>query len=100
MDMKLVRSILAVSLIALSPAANAADYLYVNGHNQHWASDLLAFLQKNKPTPDNVTIGMTPNFDIHAYVVPGAFAGVYTLQRLSHAPDRANAVIKAIVDGG
>jgi hypothetical protein len=98
--MRLAGRIVLLALISVSSAANAAEYLHVNGHDQHWASDLMAFLLKNKPSPENVTIGMTPDFDIHAYVVPGTFTGVYTLQRLRHAPERANALVKAIMDGG
>jgi hypothetical protein len=99
--MSLVRSILAFGLMSACWAANAADYLHVNGHNQHWASDILALLQKDKPvSPGGVTIGMTPDFDIHVYVVPGTFTGIYTIQRMRHAPDRANAAVKAILDGG
>jgi hypothetical protein len=98
--MKLVGVLFALALASLSSVANAAEYLHVNGHDQHWASDLMAFLLKNKPSPENVTIGMTPDFDIHAYVVPGTFTGVYTLQRLRHASERANALVKAIMDGG
>jgi flagellar biosynthesis GTPase FlhF len=100
-NMKLTGSIFGLAIISLSSTALGADYLHVNGHNQHWASDILALLQKDKPTPPGgVTIAMTPDFDIHVYVVPGTFTGIYTIQRMRHAPDRANAAIKAIMDGG
>lgn len=99
--MKLTGSIFGLAIISLSSTALGADYLHVNGHNQHWASDILALLQKDKPTPPGgVTIAMTPDFDIHVYVVPGTFTGIYTIQRMRHAPDRANAAVKAILDGG
>jgi hypothetical protein len=69
--------------------------------NPQWTSDLSAFLQKNKPTPDNISIAITPAGDVHAYVVPGQFAGVYTIDRLlRHPVDRPNPLIRAIIDGG
>jgi hypothetical protein len=99
--MKLVSSIFALGLMLGGSSANAADYLHVNGHSPHWAADILALLQKDKPTPPaGVTIGTTSDFDIHVYVVPGTFTGVYTIQRMRHLPDSANAAVKAIVDGG
>ena len=91
----------AVSII-LSTAANAAEYQYLNSRtNPRWPSDLVAFLQKNKPTPDNISIAITPAGDVHAYVVPGQFTGTYSVERLlRHPVDRPNALLRAIIDGG
>jgi hypothetical protein len=58
-------------------------------------------MQKNKPTPDNVSIAITPAGDVHAYVVPGQFAGIYSIERLlRHPVDHPNALVRAIIDGG
>jgi hypothetical protein len=90
-----------VSLI-LSATANAAEYQYFNARtNARWTADLLTFLQKNKPTPENISVAITPAGDVHAYVVPGQFAGIYSIERLlRHPVDRPNALVRAIIDGG
>ena len=101
--MRSARMFIAVAVsIILSTAVNAAEYQYLNARtNSRWMSDLLVFLQKNKPTPDNISIAITPAGDVHAYVVPGQFAGVYTIDRLlRHPVDRPNSLIRAIIDGG
>jgi hypothetical protein len=92
----------AAILIILSAVAHAAEYQYFNMHTDpRWRSDLVAWLTQKKPTPDNVSIAMTPAGDIHTYVVPGAFAGIYSIERIFHHPtDRPNALIRAIIDGG
>jgi hypothetical protein len=91
----------AALLCIISTAASAADYQYLNGKvDSHWRSDLLAWLAKNKPDPTNVSIGITPDGDVHAYAVPGQFTGIYSIQRLHHPSDRANAAFRAMVDGG
>ena len=89
----------AVFCIA-STAAGAADYQYFNARTDpHWRSDLLAWLAKDKPDPANVSIGITPDGDVHAYVVQGQFTGIYSIQRLHHPIDRANTAFRSIVDG-
>jgi hypothetical protein len=102
-DMKTARMLfVAFVSIILSATAHAAEYQYLNARtNARWTSDLLAFLQKNKPTPDNISIAITPNGDVHAYAVPGQFAGIYSIERLlRHPVDHPNALVRAIVDGG
>jgi hypothetical protein len=101
--MRTVRTFVAVLVsIILSAAANAAEYQYLNSRtNPRWPSDLVAFLQKNKPTPDNISIAITPAGDVHAYVVPGQFTGTFSVERLlRHPVDRPNALLRAIIDGG
>lgn len=92
----------AVAMI-VSTAVHAAEYQYLNiNANKKWRLDLLAFLQKNKPSPDyGVSISITPAGDVHAYVVPGAFTGIYSIERVHHHPvDHPNSVIRALMDGG
>jgi hypothetical protein len=95
---------LAIALIAASifaTSAFAAEYVYLNGRtNPRWRTDLLAWLQKFKPTPDGVSIGITSAGDVHAYAVQGAFTGIYSIERLRHPTDRANSLVRAIMDGG
>lgn len=84
-----------------STAVSAADYQYLNGKiDSHWRADLLAWLAKNKPDPSNVSIGITPDGDVHAYAVLGQFTGIYSIQRLHHPADRANTAFRSIMDGG
>jgi hypothetical protein len=100
--MKTIKAAAAVTaLFLLSTAANAADYQYFNAQTDpHWRSDLLAWLAKNKPAPTDVSIGITPDGEVHAYAVVGQFTGIYAIQRLRHPNDRANSAVKAIMDGG
>jgi hypothetical protein len=95
---------LAVALVAASifaTSAFAAEYEYLNGRtNPRWRTDLLAWLQKFKPTPDGVSIGITQTGDVHAYAVQGAFTGIYSIERLRHPIDRANPILRTIMDGG
>lgn len=97
-------AVLVIALVAASIAvtpAFAADYQFLNGRtNPHWRADLLAWLAKDKPDPTNVSIGITPDGDVHAYVVPGTFAGIYSVQRLHHPADRADPAFRSMVDGG
>jgi hypothetical protein len=37
---------------------------------------------------------------IHAYLVPGTFAGIYSVQHMRHPPAAPQAAIRAIMDGG
>jgi hypothetical protein len=91
----------AAALFLLSTAANAADYQYFNAQTDpHWRSDLLAWLAKDKPAPTDVSIGITPDGEVHAYAVVGQFTGIYSIQRLRHPNDRANGAFKTIMDGG
>jgi hypothetical protein len=91
----------ATALFLLSTAANAADYQYFNAQTDpHWRSDLLAWLQKTKPAPTDISIGITPDGEVHAYAVAGQFTGIYSIQRLRHPNDRANNAFKTIMDGG
>src|SRR5579871_1374644 len=101
------RGLVAAGLIAagvgciVSTAVEAADYQYFNGRtNKHWRTDLLAWLAKDKPDPTTVSIGITPDGDVHAYAVVGQFTGIYTIQRFHHPLDRASTGFRAIVDGG
>lgn len=101
--MRIARMLVAaVVAIVVSTTAHAAEYQHLNaGTNPRWQADLLAFMQKNKPDPANVSIAMTPAGDVHAYIVPGQFAGVYTIERLlRHPADHPNALLRAIIDGG
>lgn len=101
--MRIAKTLIAAAVaIMISTAVNAAEYLYLDsGSNPRWRADLLAWLQKNKPTPDNVSIAMTPAGGVHAYVVPGAFVGTYSIDRLLRHPARhPNTLIRAIIDGG
>jgi hypothetical protein len=87
-------------LLIFSGTSNAAEYQYFNGQSPNWRSGLLQWLSRYKPAPENVSIGITPNFDIQAYLVPGQFSGVYSLQRLHHAAgNRPNGVIRSLMDG-
>ena len=98
---KMKRAAAAAVVCIVSTAAGAADYQYLNGRtNPHWRSDLLAWLAKDKPDPASVSIGITPDGDVHAYAVPGQFTGIYSVQRLRHPVDRANGAFRTIVDGG
>ncbi len=98
------RAWLAIALVAASifaTSAFAAEYQYLNARtNPHWRTDLLAWLQKFKPTPDGVSIGITSTGDVHAYAVQGAFTGIYSIERLRHPVDRANPIIRSFMDGG
>ncbi len=101
--MTIARMLVAtVVAIIVSTAVHAAEYQYLNAStNKRWQADLLAFMQKNKPTPDNVSIAMTPAGDVHAYVVPGQFAGTYSIERLlRHPVDHPNLLLRALIDGG
>jgi hypothetical protein len=99
--MKMIKAAAAAAaLVLLSTAANAADYQYLNQSNRHWRSDLLGWLAKEKPDPTNVSIGITPDGEVHAYAVQGQFTGIYSIQRLRHPNDRPNNAFRTIVDGG
>jgi hypothetical protein len=92
-------ALVAASIFATS--AFAAEYQYLNARtNPRWRTDLLAWLQKFKPTPDGVSIGITATGDVHAYAVQGAFTGIYSIERLRHPVDRANPIIRSFMDGG
>ena len=95
---------LAIALAAtamFATSAFATEYQYLNARtNPKWRTDLLVWLQKFKPTPDAVTIGITESGDVHAYAVQGQFTGIYSIQRLRHPEDRASPIIRTIVDGG
>lgn len=99
---KMIKAAAAAAFFCIvSTAAGAADYQYLNGQtDSHWRTDLLAWLAKNKPDPANVSIGITPDGDIHAYAVPGQFPGIYSIQRLHHPADRANSAFRSVLDGG
>jgi hypothetical protein len=103
MNMRSARKLVAtVVAIILSTAVHAAEYLHLNAAtNNRWRTDLLTWLQKNKPDPTSISIAMTPGGDVHAYVVPGQFGGVYTIERIrNHPVEHPNALIRAIIDGG
>ena len=81
--------IAAVVAIIVSTAVHAAEYQYLNAStNKRWQLDLLAFLQKNKPTPDNVSIAMTPAGDVHAYVVRASSPALLDRAASSTLPGR------------
>src|ERR1700744_2703988 len=99
--MKMIKAVIAAALFSLSTVAYAADYQYFNAQTDpHWRTDLLAWLAKDKPAPTDVSIGITPDGEGHAYAVAGQFTGIYSFQRLRHPNDRANNAIKAMMDGG
>jgi hypothetical protein len=103
MKMRIPGMFVAVAVAVLvSTAAHAAEYLYLNAStNKKWRADLLAFLQQKKPTADGVSIAITPAGDVHVYVVPGAFAGIYSIERLHrHPTDHPSPAVRAIIDGG
>ncbi len=103
MKIGILRMLVAAAVaIIVSTAANAAEYLYLNAvTNKRWTGDLLIWLQKNKPSPENISIAITPAGDVHAYIVPGSFAGTYSVDRLlRHPANHPNTLIRAIIDGG
>jgi hypothetical protein len=99
--MKKTRGILvAAFMLMLYAPAGAAEYQYFSGQSPHWRTSLLEWLNKQKPTPESVTAGITGNFDIHVYAVPGQFAGTYSLQHSKHPANKPSGLIRALVDGG
>src|ERR1700743_651183 len=102
MKMRIPGMFVAVAAaLMVSTAVHAAEDLHLNASDKRWGADLLAFLQQKKPTADGVSIAITPAGDVHAYVVPGAFTGVYSIERLHrHPTDHPSAAVRAIIDGG
>jgi len=101
--MRSARMLVAVVVaIIVSTAVHAAEYQFLNAStNKRWRGDLLLFLQKNKPDPANVSIAMTPAGGVHVYIVPGQFAGAYSIEKLLHHPaEHPNALLRAVIDGG
>lgn len=97
--MKPLLSILTAAFVLLSPmAVGAAEYQGFDAE-RGWNASFLQWLQKYKPAPENVSVGIE-GAHIHAYLVPGTFAGMYSVQRLRHPPTAPQAAIRAIMDGG
>ena len=98
--MKTIHGALAAALILMSAmSAQAAEYGYFKGPT--WRTAVIDLLTRTKPDPANVTGGITGDLGVHVYVVPGGFAGTYTLLLIpNHPTDRALGVLKALVDGG
>jgi hypothetical protein len=97
--MKTICGMLTAALVLISPmAAQAAEYQGFDA-DKGWNATFLLWLQKYKPAPENVSIGIEGS-RIHAYLVAGTFAGTYSVQRLRHQPSTPNAAIRAIMDGG
>jgi hypothetical protein len=84
----------------LHAPVDAAEYQYFSGHTPNWRTSLLEWLHKQKPTPENVTAGITGNFDIYVYAVTGQFAGTYTIQHGKHPDNKASGILRALVHGG
>jgi hypothetical protein len=99
--MKKTRGILiaAVMLMLYAPAG-AAEYQYFNGQTPNWRTSLVKWLNEQKPAPESVTAGIGENFVVHVYVVPGQFAGTYSVQHGKHSANRPSSIIRALVDGG
>jgi len=98
--MKALFGLLATALVLLSPmAAGAAEYQEFDAAARSWSPSFLQWLQKYKPAPENVSVGIDRAY-IHAYLVPGTFAGIYSIQRMTHPPGKHQRAIRAIMDGG
>jgi hypothetical protein len=68
--MRTALSAFAAAFVLMSQVtAEAAEYLYLSGHAPNWRTSLLEWLHRQKPTPENITAGITDNFDIHVYAV-------------------------------
>jgi hypothetical protein len=92
---------LATTTLASSISASAAEYqLFTIEKGTGWRTGFLNWLQRFKPAPEGVTAGIAGGTELHAYVVPGNFSGIYKLMHIKHAPDRPNNAIGAALDGG
>jgi len=60
----------------------------------------MEFLQRFKPNPEGITAGINGEFDIHVYLVPGNFNGIYTVLRMKHQTDKASNTLRSLIDGG
>jgi hypothetical protein len=88
----------AAALVMLATvAAQAAEYQAFDGE-KGWRSSLIQYLTKNRPSPENISIGMQGS-RVHTYVIPGSFGGTWAIQRIKHG-EGPSGVIKALVDGG
>jgi hypothetical protein len=97
--MKKACGVLAATFILVSAlAAQAAEYQSFSDAKA-WRTEFLQWLAKFKPAPEAITVGISGS-TIHAYLVPGTFAGAYTIQRLQHPPNGPNNALKSIMDGG
>ena len=97
--MKTICGVLTAALVLISTmAAQAAEYQAFDA-GRGWNATFLQWLQKYKPAPENVSVGIEGPL-IHAYLVPGTFAGIYSVQRMRHPPGAPKAAIRAIMDGG
>ncbi len=92
-------ALVAAIVMVFSVAAEAAEYQHFNVQDKRWRRTFSEWVQKFRPSPENITSGISGE-DIHVYLVPGQFTGTYSLLRGKHAPDRANAIIRALLDGG
>lgn len=98
--MKTICGVLTAALVVLmsSMAAGAAEYQHFSGEAKTWRTGIVEWLHKFKPTPDNVSVGISGE-DVHAYLVPGQFPGTYSVLRMKHSADKPSGSIRAFMDG-
>jgi hypothetical protein len=99
--MRTTLAVLAAAFALMTQvAADAAEYQYFSGQTPNWRTNLVKWLNEQKPTPENVTAGIGENFGVHVYIVPGQFTGTYSLQHGKHPANKPSGIIRAVVDGG
>jgi hypothetical protein len=98
--MKTIRGVCVAALLLTSAmSAQASEYQHFKG-GPNWRAAVIEFIHRYKASPETITGGITGDFDVHVYLVPGQFTGAYTLVHFRHPPGRALNTIKALVDGG
>jgi hypothetical protein len=99
--MKMIRSLVAAMFLLSPLSASAAEYQHFTiEKGTRWRTSFLDWLHRFKPAPEGVTAGILGGTEVHAYLVPGQFNGIYKLMHIRHPPDKPHNAIGAALDGG
>ena len=105
--MKKITLITTISLIWLlcvtfiAEAVPQVEYGYFDARSADWRARANSFINSHKPNPGSISGGISGEYDLHIWVIPGSFNGQYELLHYNSNTDpQWRQAVKTAIRGG